>query len=119
MATEEALLKTPYNLKVWLRHLERKQDADFETRVFFYERALKELPGSYKLWKMYLGMRRQHLEGLKHGGPAMLDHERQLNHCYERALVFLHKVSIQPLFSRRHRLIHLCHTDASHLVGFL
>jgi hypothetical protein len=47
-----------------------------------------ELPGSYKLWKMYLDERRRLVEELP------LDHPQYeaMNATYERALVFMHKV---------------------------
>lgn len=53
-----------------------------------YERALKELPGSYKLWYNYLRLRNKQLKGVSIHSPQYED----LNNAYERALVFMHKV---------------------------
>lgn len=55
-----------------------------------YERALSELPGSYKLWKQYLDIRREKLKGLN-----AVRHKSLYNAVialYERALVLLNKV---------------------------
>ena len=50
--------------------------------------AAAELPGSYKLWKLYLNERRGLVEALP------LDHPQYeaMNQCFERALVFMHLV---------------------------
>ena len=53
-----------------------------------YERALKELPGSYKLWYNYLRLRRSQLKGVSINHSLYED----VNNAYERALVFMHKV---------------------------
>ena len=53
-----------------------------------YERALKSLPGSYKLWNMYLRERR---DRIKHKSVTDAAYE-SLNNTYERALVFMHKM---------------------------
>ena len=46
---EEELLRNPYSIKMWLRYLEAKTDAPAKRRYLLYERALKALPGSYKV----------------------------------------------------------------------
>jgi hypothetical protein len=50
-------------LKAWLRYLEAKTQARPVQRYLIYERALKFLPGSYKLWHAYLQERRSAVEG--------------------------------------------------------
>lgn len=50
---EEEILRNPYSVKSWLRYLEYKKEAPRSTVNLIYERALKELPGSYKLWYNY------------------------------------------------------------------
>lgn len=81
MPTEESLvyeaelLKDPYNLKIWLEYLDSigsvesvgssdssDQANTTRRRQVVYERALKALPGSYKLWHRYLLERKHHLE---------------------------------------------------------
>ena len=46
---EEELLRNPYSLKFWWRYLEARKDAPPKRRYLLYERALKALPGSYKV----------------------------------------------------------------------
>lgn len=88
---EEDLLKDAYNLKAWLRYIDRITTAQrpLEFLYFLYERAIQELPGSYKLWKRYLDTRRIAVE--KNANSTAQDW-RLLNQCYERALVFMHKM---------------------------
>ena len=48
---EEEILRNPHSVKSWLRYIEHKQEeGDFGALNMIYERALKQLPGSYKLW---------------------------------------------------------------------
>lgn len=53
-----------------------------------YERALKELPGSYKLWYNYLKTRRKQIRGSCITEPIY----EEVNNAFERALVFMHKM---------------------------
>ena len=46
---EEELLRNPYSLRMWWRYLEARQKAPVRRRTLLYERALKALPGSYKV----------------------------------------------------------------------
>ncbi|GKV51547.1 hypothetical protein SLEP1_g58190 [Rubroshorea leprosula] len=46
---EEEILRNPFSLKLWWRYLIAKSEAPFSNRFIIYERALKALPGSYKL----------------------------------------------------------------------
>lgn len=46
---EEELLRNPYSLKLWWRYLDARKDAVPKRRYLLYERALKTLPGSYKV----------------------------------------------------------------------
>ncbi len=47
---QEELLQNPYSMKLWIRYLQIKAEAPFGQRKLLFERALKALPGSYKLW---------------------------------------------------------------------
>ncbi|XP_030826385.1 pre-mRNA-splicing factor SYF1 [Camarhynchus parvulus] len=51
-------------------------------------RALRELPGSYKLWYQYLRQRRAQVKGRCPSDPAF----EEANAVHERALVFMHKM---------------------------
>lgn len=53
-----------------------------------YERALKQLPGSYKLWYNYLKTRRQQIKGRCIIDPSY----EEVNNAFERGLVFMHKM---------------------------
>lgn len=53
-----------------------------------YERALKELPGSYKLWYNYLKTRRKQIRNRCITDPGY----EEVNNAFERALVFMHKM---------------------------
>ncbi len=43
-------MRNIYDFRSWWRYLQFKGDAPPRIRFMLYERALKELPGSYKLW---------------------------------------------------------------------
>lgn len=47
---EEELLRNPYSVKMWARYLQARRDSSPKRRCLLYERALKALPGSYKVW---------------------------------------------------------------------
>ncbi|CAM9585712.1 unnamed protein product [Lampetra fluviatilis] len=85
---EEEIIRNPYSVKCWLRYVEFKQGATNQVVNLVYERALKELPGSYKLWYNYLKLRRKQVKGKCVTDPAFED----ANNCHERALVFMHKM---------------------------
>jgi len=55
-----------------------------------YERAVAKLPGSYKLWMRYLTERRERVAHLPITHPAY----KAVNHCYDRALVHMHKMPL-------------------------
>jgi hypothetical protein len=46
---EEELARNPYNLKMWIRYVQARTDASPKRRYLLYERALRALPGSYKV----------------------------------------------------------------------
>ena len=85
---EEELLRNPHSLKAWIRYIEARSEAPKKTLNLLYERALRELPGSYKIWHNYLLLRRQQVRGRAITDPAY----EEVNNCYERALVFMHKM---------------------------
>ncbi|KAL6841877.1 hypothetical protein ACP4OV_028389 [Aristida adscensionis] len=85
---EEEILREPFKLKGWWRYLVARAAAPFAKRAVIYERALKALPGSYKLWHAYLR------ERLDHARPHSVDHPAyaSLNNAFERALATMHKM---------------------------
>ncbi|XP_054282324.1 pre-mRNA-splicing factor syf1 homolog [Macrosteles quadrilineatus] len=85
---EEEILRNPFSVKHWLRYIEHKKDAPKNAVNIIYERALKELPGSYKLWYNYLKLRRRQVKGRCITDPSYED----VNNAFERSLVFMHKM---------------------------
>ncbi|KAI8318702.1 pre-mRNA-splicing factor SYF1 [Martensiomyces pterosporus] len=87
---EEEVMREPYKLRGWLRYLDHKGDGPARTLTILYERAVKNLPGSYKLWRRYLLHRRKLVMGLN--PIAHAEEYRKATLCFERALLLLHKM---------------------------
>ena len=85
---EEDILRNAYSLKYWVRYIQAKQRAPARERNMITERALKYLPGSYKIWRPYLNDRRAQVKHLPPDDPAI----EAVNRTYERALVYMHKM---------------------------
>ncbi|XP_065067886.1 pre-mRNA-splicing factor SYF1-like [Rhopilema esculentum] len=87
---EEEILRHPYSVKCWMRYVEHKTTTGGKNQAvnLIYERALKELPGSYKLWYNYLKLRRRQVKGKCITDVAF----EEVNNAYERSLVFMHKM---------------------------
>ncbi|GFQ99306.1 pre-mRNA-splicing factor SYF1 [Trichonephila clavata] len=85
---EEEILRNPYSVKHWLRYIEFKKEAPKHVINLLYERALRELPGSYIIWHKYLKLRRTQVRGKCVIDPVYED----VNSAFERALVFMHKM---------------------------
>lgn len=85
---EEEILRNPFSVKHWLRYIEHKKEAPKTSLNMIFERALKELPGSYKLWYNYLKLRRKQVKERCITDPGYED----VNNAFERALVFMHKM---------------------------
>ncbi|XP_003745749.1 pre-mRNA-splicing factor SYF1 [Galendromus occidentalis] len=92
LAYEEELLRNPFVVRSWLRYAEfRKSRKCTKAQVnIIFERALTQLPGSYKIWHYYLQeimkqLDEQHL---------CIDHSdfEAVNKTFERALVWMHKM---------------------------
>ncbi|KAF8421256.1 hypothetical protein EV426DRAFT_575913 [Tirmania nivea] len=88
---EQDILRDPYGIRPWLQYIDFKvKNGTIQEQVFVYERACKEFPRSYKLWKGYLDLRRKHVTGLN---PVKYEREYdKVNDCFERALVLLNKM---------------------------
>jgi pre-mRNA-splicing factor SYF1 len=87
---EEQLVRTPYNLRIWADYLEAKQSRPYRERVIIYERALKLMPGSYKLWHAYLTDR---LRSLRRRVFTHAKYEAA-NALFERALLYMRKMPV-------------------------
>ncbi|XP_048587532.1 pre-mRNA-splicing factor SYF1-like [Nematostella vectensis] len=86
---EEEILRNPFSVKCWQRYVEHKTKTGSRSAVnMIYERALKELPGSYKLWYNYLKIRRKQVKGRPVKDPLY----EEVNNAFERSLVFMHKM---------------------------
>ncbi|KRY13650.1 Pre-mRNA-splicing factor SYF1 [Trichinella patagoniensis] len=87
---EEDLFRNRFSLKCWLRYIEHKtQSSKNVTSVnLLYQRALRELPGSYKLWYQYLKLRRGQVAKKCVTDPLY----EEVNKCFRTALVFMNKM---------------------------
>ncbi|KAI1289413.1 Pre-mRNA-splicing factor SYF1 [Halotydeus destructor] len=87
---EEECIRNPLSTKHWLRYIDHKESNNAHNDVVYmiFERAIKEMPGSYKLWHRYLSRRVEHLKGKPVNDVAY----EEVNNCFERALVFMHKM---------------------------
>ena len=54
---EEELLRNPFSLKMWWRYIEARKHVSSRKKYLLYERALKSLPGSYKVSSAPLGQK--------------------------------------------------------------
>ncbi|KAJ3693391.1 hypothetical protein LUZ60_008871 [Juncus effusus] len=85
---EEEVLRAPLNLKNWWHYLIASSAAPFEKRQIIYERALRALPGSFKLWEAYL---RERTDSVRHLAVSHSSYE-YLNNTFERALITMHRM---------------------------
>lgn len=87
---EADLSRAPGRVHGWLRYAEaKKAKGDRQGVYFVFERALKEMPGSYKLWKAYLDNR---LTDLMQAASPTPDDIAQMNGVFERALIYMHQM---------------------------
>lgn len=75
-------------MKSWLRYADHKREGRQDVLNLIFERSLKELPGSYKLWFNYLLIRKKQVENSPVTDPAL----DQVENVFERSLVFMHKM---------------------------
>lgn len=104
-ATEEDILRDPYSLKNWQYYLEYKSTAATNVRYMIYERALRRLPGSYKLWFLYLSERVQVQSstassslGLPvHGRAYAIIHTNTLSNTEKHTSIYTHRYTYTVL----------------------
>ena len=82
MIYEEEVQRDPFKLGSWLRYLSARGAAPPAQRAAIYERALRALPGSYKLWHAYL----TELAGAARPLPVTDRAHAALNAAFEHAL---------------------------------
>lgn len=86
---EVELKQDPHRPKIWLAYIEKIPLSNRKPRWLMYERSLKVLPRSYKIWRRYLNERREQIGKLEY---IPRDIYEEMNEVYERALVYLHKM---------------------------
>ena len=110
---EEDILRNAFSLKYWTRYLEAKRRAPARQRNRIAERALKYLPGSYKIWRGYLNDRRAQVKHHEPGDPAL----EAVSRTYERALAIF---EARKLLLERMVLeygLNVLHLDADSVCG--
>jgi pre-mRNA-splicing factor SYF1 len=85
---EEEVSRNPYYLKGWLNYLKLKEGARPVERYILFERALINLPRSYKLWYLYLNELKVRLKGKKITDKRFIG----FIGLFERSLVHMHKM---------------------------
>ncbi|KAJ9074052.1 pre-mRNA-splicing factor syf1 [Entomophthora muscae] len=96
---EEEIARNLYSVKSWGRYLDHKQDSLANSKkahhlrplFILFERALKDLPGSYKLWKRYLDLRTKYVKE-KFSLSEHVEEYAKMNNCFERSLFLLNKM---------------------------
>ena len=87
---EQQIADSPYDLKVYLAYIDHARNSSNSIRYIIYEKALSKLPGSYKLWKMYL-----HDRVLSLRGRRITDTRYNLViKCFEASLVYMNRMPI-------------------------
>ncbi|CUM46449.1 Pre-mRNA-splicing factor SYF1 [Debaryomyces fabryi] len=89
---EQELAKNPNDLSNWLRYYRFKSSASsctFRSRVFILERAVKQLPRSYKLWMLYIDIVLQEMQNSN--SYKSKSEIVQVNVIFERSLQLLNR----------------------------
>ena len=85
---ENEVTRNPHHMKTWFQFVDSKRDASPVIRFAIYERALKHLPRSYKIWKAYLNEVSTRLKGKSISDKRFLG----LKNIFERSLVHMNKM---------------------------
>ena len=99
---ENDIVRNPASIKPWIEYynFKRSSHSSLLSQAFILERAVKALPRSYKLWKLYLELRTNHLvpvpedpQHKRNKNPALYAMEFQrVNLLFEQSLVLLNKM---------------------------
>ena len=84
----QELNQAKYNFRNWWVMIEVKQEEPYVERVKIYEKALKHIPWSYKIWYFYLN---DCITQVKDKCPESQSF-KVINGIFERALIFMHKM---------------------------
>jgi pre-mRNA-splicing factor SYF1 len=85
---ENEVARNPYYLKTWLQYISAKSNAAPAVKYSLYERALKHLPRSYKLWNAYLTDVSARLKGKQISDRRYIG----LKSTFERSLIHMNKM---------------------------
>jgi pre-mRNA-splicing factor SYF1 len=77
-----------FNFKFWWAKLDAITEKSFNDRTVMYNRALRHLPGSYKLWYHFL---REHIANCKDKCVISASYTRA-NQTFEKCLIYMHKM---------------------------
>lgn len=101
---EQSLLKTPHDLTVWLKYYRSKemQQCDdhltiIQLKVSILSRATTALPGSYKIWLLYLDLRTLLLEDVSY-----ISNKQQFNIVNDLFQTSLHWLKKYPVIWQRY-----------------
>jgi pre-mRNA-splicing factor SYF1 len=87
-AYELELARDPIQVRIWLAYIDTLGKARDRVRYLMYERAVKAIPRSYKIWRKYLQERMRNLKKL----PYILEEAyEEVNAVYRRALTHMNK----------------------------
>ena len=88
LQTQELANSDKMDFKYWWSKLKAQEDLKFIQKEKIYLDAIKNLPGSYKLWVHYL---EEAVENCTQKCIASTDYE-SMNATFKRALLFMHKM---------------------------
>ena len=90
MPFEEELIRNSFSVRLWLRYADHKRSTGSPLDAVYSvsERAVRLLPGSYKLWFNYLHQRVEDVADL-----CITDQRMEAtNNAFERCLVYMNKM---------------------------
>jgi pre-mRNA-splicing factor SYF1 len=85
---ETEISRNPYHLKTWIKYIDVNSKSSPINKYIIFERALKFLPRSYKIWLLYIKDVQSSLKNKKITDKRFLGFKV----LYERSLVHLNKM---------------------------
>ncbi|KNE58735.1 hypothetical protein AMAG_04289 [Allomyces macrogynus ATCC 38327] len=94
LSYETDLVQHPYSVRGWLKYLVHLDPLTTRPAhiAATWERAVRTLPGSYKLWKQYLAWCAARVRHAPRNSWAFAIEAQRVAGCYRRALLTLHKM---------------------------